>query len=225
MTYPNLYRLLGHSDVICFFDVEASQYSQKLLSLGGVILPKRRDSFEFDLDQKKEFYFVMKPEKRLKIGKVVESITHLSQDDLKNGTKKEDIEAFLRESLGIYDRIAFVSYGDLDKLVLTRSLFLEDDFLKGEKVHFFDFHKYLSKNLVRENGTEYSISSLMELFSLPMDSASLHNARNDAVYLSEIVLHFLSQDEEIHRLVKEHAGYNRYLKKFALDGTKVYKNL
>ncbi len=212
MSFPKLYRALAHADALCFFDVEASQYRMELLSLGMVLVKKERHTLSLSSDGIQKLYFVLKPEHKVRIGKKVEEITKLSQDDLECGIERETAEEKIRLLLSPYERVAFVSYGEMDRPVFRKSLFPDRDPALFDRIRFFDFHDYLSKNLVRKKGGSFSLACLMEIFSLPDNSVQFHNPLDDSICLYKIFAYYVSHQEEIRMMVRENCKVNPRLR-------------
>lgn len=213
MSFPCLYRAIGHADAIAFVDVEASQYSFRLLSFGMSLVGKKRDTLSFSEDETHLSSFV-KYEKKVRIGKMVEELTDIHQDDLLRGVSLSALNEKILSLLSSYERVCFVSYGELDKKVIVRNFrSLPDSFVKKDS-RFFDFHSYLKKSLYPKKGCSYSISGLLSLFSLKDESLKKHKALDDALALERIVCHFVRNEDEVRKLI-----YEQRRKEIQDDGT------
>lgn len=202
MPFPCLYRAIGHADAIAFVDVEASQYSFQLLSFGMSLVGKKRDTLSFSEDESHLSSFV-RYERKVRIGKKVEELTHIHPDDLLSGIPLSDLNDKIISLLSSYERVCLVSYGELDKKVIGKNFrTLEDSFLKRYP-RFFDFHSYLKKSLYPKRGCSYSISGLLSLFSLEDVSMEKHKALDDALALERIVCHFVRNEDEVRKLICE----------------------
>ncbi len=225
MALKNLYRAVAHSDVLVFYDVEATQFSKQLISFGMVIVKKKRDSFE--MEKVDEYFSLIKPEGKYTIGHYVEEITSLKKEDVDKGISVLKFKEILTDKLKGYERICFLSYGELDKKVLLSTFKDRSCFLYDKDTHFFDFHAYLKKNLTDEKGTTYSISRLIELFDIKKDY-SFHNPLDDSKALFDIFSYFVNDEEKIKELIDKTYLHNQYLmrdKKIKTDIELRYRNL
>ena len=225
MAFKNLYRAVAHSDVLVFYDVEATQFSKQLISFGMVIVKKKRDSFE--MEKVDEYFSLIKPDGKYTIGHYVEEITSLKKEDVDKGISVLKLKEILTDKLKGYERICFLSYGELDKKVLLSTFKDRNYFLYDKDTHFFDFHTYLKKNLTDEKGTTYSISRLIELFDIQKDY-SFHNPLDDSKALFDIFSYFVNDEEKIKKLIDKSYLHNQYLmrdEKIKTDIELRYRNL
>lgn len=225
MAFKNLYRAVAHSDILVFYDVEATQFSNQLISFGMVIVKKKRDSFE--MEKVDEYFSLIKPDGNYTIGHYVEVITSLKKEDVDKGISVLKFKEILTDKLKGYERICFLSYGELDKKVLLSTFKDRSYFLYDKDTHFFDFHAYLKKNLTDEKGTTYSISRLIELFDIQKDY-SFHNPLDDSKALFDIFSCFVNDEEKIKKLIDKSYLHNQYLMRDEKIKTNIelrYRNL
>lgn len=226
MAFKNLYRAVAHSDVLVFYDVEATQFSKQLISFGMVIVKKKRDSF--DMEKIDEFFSLIKPDKKYEIGNYVEKLTSLKKEDVDKGISNLELKKILQDKLQGFNRICFISYGELDKGVLLSSINDKSCFLYDKDTHFFDFHSYLKKNLVDEKGSSYSLLKLVKLFKLDENIYSFHNPLDDSKALYDVFSYFVNNEDKIKKLIDKSYFNNQYLMKYIkndLDIEMRYKNL
>lgn len=226
MAFKNLYRAVAHSDVLVFYDVEATQFSKQLISFGMVIVKKKRDSF--DMEKIDEFFSLIKPDKKYEIGHYVEKLTSLKKEDVDKGISNLELKKILQNKLQGFNRICFISYGELDKRVLLSSINDKSCFLNHKDTHFFDFHSYLKKNLVDEKGSSYSLLKLVKLFELDENIYSFHNPLDDSKALYDVFSYFVNNEDKIKELIDKSYLNNQYLMKYMkndLDIEMRYKNL
>ena len=226
MSYPNLYRSVAHSDTIVFYDVEATQFSKKLISFGMVVIKKKRDSFE--MEKVDEFFTLIKQDENVEIGHYVEELTGIHKSDLEKGMPVVKFVEELNRRLENYSRICFISYGDLDKTVLKSTIQDVNSFIYRKDTRFFDFHSYLKKNLANEKGGTYSISSLISLFGLNENDYAFHNPLADSKALFDIFSYYVNNEDKIKKIITKTYDRNPYLKKALLKNPNmevIYKNL
>lgn len=178
--------------VLCFLDLEGTQFSHEMIALGAVKVHIRKDGSVRKIH--KGYYTLVKAKNH--IGKVVTDLTGITEEDLKtNGISLRLAIKGLKEYLGHdFTKSLFVTFGSHDIRIISQSLAHNMD-VKKEDIqniikHSFDISEFISQYVKDSNGNTYSLANMLKVFNVEFKGTQ-HNALADAlnlVYLYEAFL-------------------------------------
>ena len=178
--------------VLCFLDLEGTQFSHEMIALGAVKVHIRKDGSVRKIH--KGYYTLVKAKNH--IGKVVTDLTGITEEDLKkNGISLRLAIKGLKEYLGHdFTKSLFVTFGSHDIRIISQSLAHNMD-VKKEDIqniikHSFDISEFISQYVKDPNGNTYSLANMLKVFNVEFKGTQ-HNALADAlnlVYLYEAFL-------------------------------------
>jgi inhibitor of KinA sporulation pathway (predicted exonuclease) len=199
MSFPVLASRVKDSDLLVFFDFEATQFSHLPIALGVYALPKKKGSL-FPVGEKPITYHTLIRTKDT-IGKVVIAMTGITKKDLMDsGIPFSQAMMEFEEMVHSYSHKTFLSYGSMDITILMKGARNSDnatqDFAYSLRKHYFDFHDYLGGILCTDKGETYSLTKLLDFFGLP-DEGKDHDPLNDSKNLCRIYAAYLKDEEKI----------------------------
>lgn len=202
MDFSVLHNKFAKHDMIVFFDLEGTQINHKAIAIGLVAYKKKIGEIDFDIDHPIKYFSLIKTDEP--IGSVVQQLTSITDKDiLERGKDIHDVVLDITKLLRPYKK-CFISYGDLDILMLKNSLdfndITESNFFRNVTKYYFDFHSYLMKRIVRDKGTAYSIASLLSLYDIKVDG-KLHDPLTDSISLALIYKNYINQFDKTLSLV------------------------
>lgn len=213
MDFPALAKRVLPADCLVFFDFEATQFTHRAIALGVYAVPKTpgllyADSFEQPLLYRSLIFT------EDKIGPVVTNMTGITKSALvKEGKSFYDVVRDVTKLLRPFKNKVFLSYGSMDLSILHQSVNFEDEiernFLAHVTKHYFDFHHYLERRIVDENGQSLSLAKLNTLFGLTEENP--HDPLSDAKSLAEIYHAYLQHPDDAVSYMLEHYGKNPYV--------------
>ena len=178
--------------VLCFLDLEGTQFSHEMIALGAVKVHIRKDGSIRKIHN--GYYTLVKAKNH--IGKVVTDLTGITEEDLKkNGISFRLAIKGLKEYLGRdFTKCLFVTFGSHDIRIISQSLAHNMD-VKKEDIqniikHSFDISEFISQYVKDPNGNTYSLANMLKVFNVEFKGIQ-HNALADAlnlVYLYEAFL-------------------------------------
>ncbi len=208
-SFPILRKTLKGTDIIVFFDVEGTQFSHKMISIG--LVGYKTNGLDIIGEPVFSYHSLVKCDDE--IGPVVMKMTGITSDLLQSEGKDvrvviDDINRLLRPY-----RRKFISYGDQDMKMVHESLDPQDvtemNFFRNMMKNHLDFHAYLEKRVCDRNGQSYSIERLLRLFHLESKGA-FHDPLYDALDLAVIYHAYVSDEKRILELYLENYMKNPY---------------
>lgn len=193
-SFPNLGRKLLESDLLIFFDFEATAFSHKAIALGAVGFVKEVGSL---LPGREVFRFKKLIQTKDTIGNVVEKMTGIDKELLeKEGLPFSDV---LKEFIDLGRKSAgkaYLSYSDMDLRILKNTVGkagFEKDFYNHVRKSYVDLHAYLSRFLTDKRGQSLSLEHLATRLSLPFDGTA-HDPLSDSLTLAAIYTHIVEDE-------------------------------
>lgn len=184
-------RIQNHRS-LCFLDLEGTQFSHEMIAIGAVKVDLRKDMTIRKYH--KGYYSLVKAKN--KVGRVVNDLTGITDDDLKkNGKPFRVVVNELKQYLGrAFSKTIFVTFGNHDLRILAQSLAYNLDAPK-EDVHLmikhsFDLSDFISTFVKDEKGNTYSLANMLKVFGVEFKGTQ-HNAYNDALNLAYLYDAFL----------------------------------
>lgn len=203
---------INHAKVLCFLDLEGTQFSHEMIAIGAVKVYLRRDKTIKRIHH--GYYTLVKPKNR--IGKVVTDLTGITENDVKkNGVSFRVAIEQLRKYMGRdFSKCVFVTFGSHDLRILAQSLAHNLD-AKKEDVqliikHHFDFAEFASSYIKDEKNNTYSLANLLKLFNVEFKGTQ-HNALADAVNLAYLYDAFLKNKGIVKDEYKKVLAMSRHL--------------
>lgn len=191
-----LTRLFKDHKYLCFLDFEGTQFTHEMIAFGAVFVL---------LDKNGQIKRTKKPIKvyvkaKNKIGKYVEDLTHISEEQLKNeGVSFYTAMTELKKYCGLaFKKCSFVTFGSHDLRILNQSIAYSFDYPKEitSVIHknFVDFQSFLNEYILDEKGSSYSLVRYCELFGIK-EAGDAHDPRVDAINLANIYNAFVKNKE------------------------------
>lgn len=197
-------RLANHK-VLCFLDLEGTQFSHEMIAIGAIKVEIRKDLSIKKIH--KGYYSLVLPKN--KIGGIVTDLTGIKEEDIrKNGKRLRNVISELKKYLGReFSKTVFITFGNHDLRILAQSLAYNLDAPK-EDIHImikhnFDFAEWISGYVKDENNNTYSLTNLLKVFNVDFVGKQ-HDALADTlnlVYLYQEVLRRKDILEEEYRKV------------------------
>lgn len=171
--------------MICFLDLEGTQFSHEMIALGAVKVDLNKDMTIKKIH--KGFYSLVKAKN--KIGKIVTDLTGITEEMVKQkGVSFRVVMNELKKYLGKnFTKTLFVTFGSHDLRILAQSLAYNLDVNK-EDVHLmikhsFDLSEFISNYVRDENSNTYSLSNMLKVFNIDFKGTQ-HDAYADALNLA-----------------------------------------
>lgn len=187
-----LEKSINHAKVLCFLDLEGTQFSHEMIALGAVKVHLRKDKTIKKIHR--GYYTLVKPKNR--IGKVVTDLTGITESDIKKqGVPFRVAMEQLKKYMGReYSKCVFVTFGSHDLRIFAQSLAHNLD-AKKEDVqmiikHHFDFAEFASGYVKDDKNNTYSLANFLKLFNVEFKGTQ-HNALADAINLAYLYDAFL----------------------------------
>lgn len=218
---------LYRSDALVFFDFEATQFSQKAISIGVVIQKKKVDSLTDFIDDPVFYSSYIQCDD--KIGKFVSNLTGIDDELLsREGKSFHQVIIEIATLLRKYHKKNFLSYSNSDMRILYSSIDSRNEtelnFAKNISKYYFDFASYLSKRIVDKDGNSLSLMKFKELYNINLPGHN-HNALFDSMLLKEVYFQYIVNEELSLNLVLDSLLNNKANYKVAKQVlTKVMKN-
>lgn len=185
-------RHLQNRKVLCFLDLEGTQFSHEMIAIGAIKVHIRKDGSIRKIH--KGYYTLVKSKNR--VGKVVTDLTGITDEDLKkDGVSLRLAIKGLKDYLGRdFTKCLFVTFGNHDLRIVSQSLAhnmdVKKDDIQNIIKHSFDISEFISQYIKDPNGNTYSLANMLKLFNLEFKGTQ-HNALADTlnlVYLYEAFL-------------------------------------
>jgi hypothetical protein len=211
MSYPILRHALEGHDLLVFYDVEGTQFSHRMISIGLVAYPKMEDGLSLDMEHPITYHSLVSCEDE--IGFVVEKMTGLATERLiREGKSVKTVFCEIRKLLRHY-HCKFFCYGNFDLKMIHYSLdendLTEINFFRYMTKNNLDFHSYLEQRVCDKNGQSYSIERLLNLFDLE-PQGEFHDPLMDSVNLARIYQEYVKDEDKIIALYLEHFPKNPF---------------
>jgi DNA polymerase III epsilon subunit-like protein len=212
--FPVLSKKVAPAELVVFFDFEGTQFSHKAIAVGINAYEKNAGDL-FPLNGEVISYKAY-IQTRDKIGPVVKKMTGIDEGLLKKEGKP--FATVIKEIINLtrnYPKKVYISYGEMDLKILFGSLNFHDDyqasFFRHVTRNYLDFHEYISRFLIDENGQSLSIEKLLNYYHL-MEKGSAHDSLFDSKALMDIFLSYIkSPNRTIDEVIATY-GNNRNVK-------------
>lgn len=208
----SLEKKINNSKVLCFLDLEGTQFSHEMIAIGAVKVYLRKDKTIKRICR--GYYTLVKPKNR--IGKVVTDLTGITEADIKKSgvpfrVALEGLKKYMRRD---FTKSMYVTFGNHDLRILAQSLAHNLD-VKKEDVqllikHNFDFADFASSYVKDENNNTYSLTNFLKLFHIDFEGTQ-HNALADAKNLAYLYDAFLKQKVIVKNEYKKVLSHARHL--------------
>lgn len=224
MAFPKLQGKIAKADCLVFFDIEATQYSHKMISFGARITPKKPGELIPDQEGLSYSRYLHCDDK---VGSYVEKLTGITDEKLKKeGLTLYEFIVEFTALLRPFKRKVFVSYSRSDlkflKTTLNFSDVTERDFYRFIYNSYFDLYDYFSKRIISKDGNSLSVEKLCDLFQIKEDH--FHRAINDADALYQIYKTYVSdEDRAVSLLYDNFESFQKLDEINKMIAMKVYK--
>lgn len=208
----SLEKKINNVKVLCFLDLEGTQFSHEMIAIGAVKVYLRKDKTIKRICR--GYYTLVKPKNR--IGKVVTDLTGITEADIKKSgvpfrVALEGLKKYMRRD---FTKSMYVTFGNHDLRILAQSLAHNLD-VKKEDVqllikHNFDFADFASSYIKDENNNTYSLTNFLKLFHIEFEGTQ-HNALADAKNLAYLYDAFLKQKVIVKNEYKKVLSHARHL--------------
>ena len=171
--------------VLCFLDLEGTQFSHEMIAIGAVKVDLYKDG---NIKKYHKGYYTLVKAKN-KIGKVVTDLTGITEEmTKKDGVSFRVAINDLKKYLGTnFSKTLFVTFGSHDLRILAQSLAYNLDAPKDDVhlmiKHGFDLSEFISTYVKDENNNTYSLTNMLKLFNVDFKGTQ-HNAYADALNLA-----------------------------------------
>lgn len=195
MSFPYFHSKLDKSNLLIFFDMEATEFSQKAIAIGIVAYEKKAGEICFS-DKRIDYHAYIKTDE--KIGTIVENMTGINKQVLDNEGK--DMHSVVLEITKLFRHYSksYLSYGNSDIRILRNSLSFDDEternFFRNVTKNYIDLHQYLGSRICSEKGESLSVSKLVNLFHIKKEG-NLHNPSVDSLMLSKIYQFYVEHED------------------------------
>lgn len=211
MAFPVITKEVHKSELLVFFDLEATQFSRQAIAIGLVAYKKDPDSLLPKEEVLRYFSYIKTDDE---IGPIVEELTGIHRDNLDyQGISYHQMILEVSKLLRPYKFRKFISYGGLDIEILKRTMKEEDEtevnFFRNVIKNYFDFHSYLEHRIVTENGFSYSLTGMANSLSVS-EEGTPHDPLFDSLLLKDIYTSFVSDEERALSLAMENYDKNRF---------------
>lgn len=162
-----------------FIDLEASQYNEKIISIGCV------DEFG------RTFYSLVRPTSKKVITEFITNLTGLTYDVLSEAPTAEKVFSDFAKWLGdsaFNEQSNFYVYGNADKTYLSKTLKILESFSsKKTCVYIIDnLVDYCESKIKNKFKSELALVTLLSFYRKDYISSQQHNALEDACWLREV---------------------------------------
>lgn len=195
-----LLKSIGKEKIVVFLDLEGTQFSHELISLGACKAKLKRDGTFGRLD--KGFQVYVKSKKS--IGKFVEKLTHITEETLvENGLDYVDAMTAFKKYVGRdYKKAKYVTFGSHDIRIFSQSEIHSgpslDNFFTIIKSNHVDLSKIISEYIKDDKNNPLSLINYCKLFNVNL-SGSEHEALSDARTLAYLYNAILKNPDIISR--------------------------
>jgi len=195
--FPNLARHVLDRDALVFFDFEGTERSAHAIALAVVIIPKEPGTLDGEEKGISFSRYILTAER---ITPIITRLTGITNALLKKeGQPFDKVLLTFRELLSPYKKPLFISYGNNDIKILTRSinrtLAFERETEKLVLKNYFDFQNYIKDYLVSPKGQPLSVSKLMDFYSLS-PAGEYHDPLVDSLSLRSIYSSFVKSADK-----------------------------
>ena len=187
---------LNKRKVLCFLDLEGTQFSHEMIALGAVKVDTKKDGSIKKIH--KGYYSLVKAKN--KIGKIVTDLTGINEAMVKqNGKSLRVVISEFKKYMGKdFSKTLFVTFGSHDLRILAQSLAYNLDAPKEEIQlmikHGFDFSEFMSQYVRDDNGNTYSLANSLKLFGVDFEGTQ-HDAYADALNLAYLYDAFIKNKD------------------------------
>lgn len=196
-----LRKLVANRKQIVFLDLEGTQFSHELISLGAVKASLNKDGTIKKLSPGFKVYVLA----RNPVGKIVEELTGINGALLaEKGISYEESLKLFKKYVGVnFSKSIFVTFGTHDLRILQQSLLHSPEgdhqIVKIIARNNLDLSALINEYVKDEKNNTYSLTNLCKLFGVKTDLKA-HDALNDALMLSYLYSELFNNGE----IIKEH---------------------
>lgn len=169
------------------YSKKAHGYFNEIIELGAVKLDDNMQVVD-------EFNCQIRPVVSKKLSTIVTDLTHISEEDLEDGTTFAKMMRRFASWIG--DKpTAILTWSTTDLLVLMENC----RFFYGEQeipflAHYMDFQAYAQGRMGVNDGQQLGLAKAGELLGIPEDSLSLHRALDDSRLTAKILQKVFDRD-------------------------------
>lgn len=180
-----LLKSIGKEKIVIFLDLEGTQFSHELISLGACKAKVKKDGTFSRLDKGFQVYVKAKNH----IGRYVERLTGINQAllDEKGISYIEAMNQFKKYVGREFKKAKFVTFGSHDIRIFNQSEMhsgpADDEFFKIIRHSHVDLAKIISEYVKDDKNNPLSLSNYCKLFNVSM-SGTEHEALSDAKNLA-----------------------------------------
>lgn len=191
-----LNRRVGNAKYILFIDLEGTQFSHEVISIGAVLGKIGKNGII--TNSKKGFQIYVKA--REKVNAFITDLTGITQETVdKKGVTFENAMKQLKKYTGLaWTRTKFVAFGFSDMLMFKSSLKHQPENIKTMEIveqisiNYIDFQAIFSQFIKDDHGTVLSLNNSLLKFGLTFEG-SQHEALADATNLLRLYNAFQTQ--------------------------------
>ncbi len=199
------------SELLIFFDFEATQFSRQAIAVGLVAYRKDPESLLPKEEVLRYFSYIKADDE---IGPIVEELTGIHQENLDyQGITFHEMVLEISKLLRPYKFRKFISYGGLDIEILRQSMNEDNEteinFFRNIIKNYFDLHSYLERRVVTEKGQSYSLVSMADLLSVT-EEGTPHDPLFDSLLLKDIYAAYVSDEERALALTMKNYEKNHF---------------
>ena len=212
MEHPILSKKLLNSELLVFFDLEATQIRHKAIAFAMICMKREKGTLLFTDDKPLTYFTYIKTNEE--IGPVVEELTGIKKETLdEKGIEFHQAVLEITKILRPYKYKKFLSYGSMDIEILLKTISedeTEKNFVTNVIKNYLDLHNYFSKRIVSEKGASYSLKNLADKYNIS-EEGILHNPLYDSYLLKDIYESYIKNEDKTMELALENYTVNRYV--------------
>ena len=193
-----LNKRIGSSQYILFLDLEGTQYTHEVISIGAILT--KIDSKGVCVPTKKGFHeYVISNER---ISKFITELTGITQENIKkDGVPFPEALRRLRSYVGVpFGKIKIITFGDGDINMFQSSskrnqndVGVQETFTLIKNLHI-DFRVVMNEYIKDDNNQGLSLANALHKFNLRFEGEQ-HNALSDAINLMKLFNAFQTKYE------------------------------
>lgn len=211
MEFETLKKKLGCSELLIFFDLEATQINHKAIAFAMVCANKNKDEITFNKNDGFTYFNYIKTEDE--IGPIVEEMTGIHKNILdEKGISFHQAVIEISKVLRPYKYRKFISYGNTDLEILSKSIDnnneTEVNFFRNITKNYLDFHSYIMQRIVDSKGSSYSLKALADKYGIH-EKGKPHDPLFDSLLLRDIFLSYVQEEDKTLAFALEHYKNNK----------------
>lgn len=213
-----LLKIVGKERVVVFLDLEGTQFSHELISLGCVKTKLKKDGTFAKLDKGLQFFVIPKNN----IGRFVEKLTGITPAMIqeKGISYPEAIAKFKKYVGRSFKKAKFIAFGNHDLRIFNQSELhsgpSDEEFLNAIRANFVDLSKILSEYAKDDKNNSLSLSNYCKMFNITMigtNHEALSDAKNLALLYNAIIKNPHIVADEYKKVLENGHGLPRPIQK------------